>query len=428
MLDLNFIRKNPEIVQSAIVNKKRNKGLDIYDILKLDQEKIKLDQQLQVLYQQRNQYAKKKNIEKWSEIKADISKLEPQVKEISRQLTELLLRVPNIPLEDVPVWKDESENIILKTVWDAPDFDFQPKSHEEIWKNLGIINTEKASEVAWSRFNYLVGDGAMLEYALANYAISLLTDQKIIDNIIRKNWLNVSNKPFMPIVPPNFINPDVFLKMARLDPKEDRYYIESENLYLIWSAEHTLWPIHMNENIKAEDLPIRYFANTSCYRKEAWTAGKDVRWILRQHQFDKVEMLSYSWSEESLEEHKLFMAIQEYLVESLGLPYQQVLLCTWDMWVPNARHVDIEIRLPWQNKYRETHSADYNTDYQSRRLNIKTNIDGKKQFVHMNDWTAYALWRMIIAILENYQQKDWSVNIPKVLQPYMKKTKIEKKK
>ena len=167
---------------------------------------------------------------------------------------------------------------------------------------------------------------------------------------------------------------------------------------------------------------------SSCYRKEAWTYGKDMKWILRQHQFDKVEMLSYSSPTTSLEEHKLFMAIQEYLMKSLGLPYQQVLLCTWDMWIPNVRHVDIEVWLPWQNKYRETHSADYNTDYQSRRLNIKTEIEGKKQFVHMNDWTAYALWRIILAILENNQQKDGSVIVPEVLQPYMKKAKIEKNK
>jgi seryl-tRNA synthetase len=342
-------------------------------------------------------------------------------------LMNLLLKVPNIPFEDVPIWKDETENVILQKIWEIPEFDFKPKAHEEIWKNLGIINTERATEVAWSRFNYLIWDWAMLEYALANYAISVLTDRAIIENIIKEKWLNVSSKPFVPVIPPNFINPDVFLKMARLEPKEDRYFIESENLYLIWSGEHTLWPIHMNENLKEEDLPIRYFANTSCYRKEAWTYGKDMKWILRQHQFDKVEMLSYSTPDKSLDEHKLFMGIQEYLVKSLWLPYQQVLLCTWDMWTPNVRHVDIEVWLPSQDKYRETHSADYNTDYQSRRMNINTNVNWIKQFVHMNDWTAYALWRMIIAILENNQQEDWSVKIPEVLKWFMKKDKIEKK-
>lgn len=427
MLDLKFIRENPKLVQKAIEDKRKTTQVNVCDILRLDEEKLVLEKELQWLYQERNKSAKERDIEKWASVKIAISNLEPEVKKISEELMNLLLKVPNIPFDDVPVWKDETENVILKKDWEIPEFDFKPKSHEDIWKNLGIINTERATEVAWSRFNYLIWDWAMLEYALANYAISVLTDQEIIGDIIKKNWLKVSNKPFVPVIPPNFINPETFLKMARLEPKEDRYFVESENLYLIGSWEHTLWPIHMNENIKADELPIRYFANTSCYRKEAWTYGKDMKGILRQHQFDKVEMLWYSSPETSLDEHKLFMGIQEYLVKSLWLPYQQVLLCTWDMWTPNVRHVDIEVWLPSQNKYRETHSADYNTDYQARRLNIKTNIDWKKQFVHMNDWTAYALGRMIIAILENNQQKDWSVIIPEVLKWYMKKGKIEKR-
>jgi len=426
MIDIKLIRNNPQLVQNAINNKNKSWIVDVFNILELDTKNRKLEQELQELSQQRKQAAKKREIEKGIEIRNTISHLEPLAREAKEQLTKMLLLVPNIPHEDVPIGKDESENQVLKQIGEIPEFDFIPKSHEEIGKSLWIINIDRAVEVAGSRFNYLIWDGAMLEYALANYATSILTDPKIIQQIVQDNNLEVSTKPFMPVIPPNFINPEVFLKMARLEPKEDRYYIESEDLYLIGSGEHTLWPIRMNEIIEKSDLPLRYFANTSCYRKEAGTYGKDTRGILRQHQFNKVEMLSYSDPENSLEEHKLFTAIQEYLVKSLWLPYQQVLLCTWDMGTPNARHVDIEIWMPSQNKYRETHSADYNTDYQARRLNIKTETNGKKEFVHMNDGTAYALWRMIIAILENNQQKDWSVVIPAVLQPYMRKIKITK--
>lgn len=427
MLDINFIRNNPDVVQSAIQNKKKSTVLDVKQILELDKQKMDLEKDLQDLYNKRNIYAKEQNKEKWGEVKSSIMQLEPKLREISKRLLDLLLQVPNIPAEYVPIGKDESENKVLKTVGRIPKFNFDPKSHEEIGKALGIINTEKAADVVWSRFNYLIGDWALLEYALIQHATSVLMDQKILSDIIRENGLNVSDKPFIPVIPPNFINPDALLKMARLEPKEDRYYIESENLYLVGSAEHTLWCLHMNEMLNAEDLPLRYFANTSCYRKEAGTYGKDMKWIMRQHQFDKVEMLSYALPDKAMDEHRFFMAIQEYLMNSLWLPYQQVLLCTWDMGVPNVSHVDIEVWLPSQKKYRETHSADYNTDYQSRRLNIKTNDDGKKMLVHMNDGTWYALWRMIIAILENNQQKDWSVAIPEVLQQYMKKSVIQKK-
>ena len=427
MLDINFIRNNPEKVRESLKNRNKENLVDIYEVLSLDNEQTVLERKLQNLYNQRNNAAKSRNIEEWKIIKTEIKELENQKEIISKKLLELLLKIPNIPMDDVPIWKDENENKILKRVWEIPQFSFTPKPHEVLGKELWIINTEKASDVAWSRFNYLIWDGALLEKSLQDYARSILTDKEKINQIIKDNNLNVSDKAFIPVSPPNFINPETFLKMARLEPQKDRYFLKDDNLFLIGSAEHTLWPIHMWEIIPQKNLPIRYFATTSCYRKEAWTYGKDMKWILRQHQFNKVEMLSYSNPQDSFQEHLLFVAIQEYLVKSLWLPYQKVLLCTWDMWTPDVRHVDIEIRLPWQNKYRETHSADYNTDYQSRRLNIRTITDGKKEFVHLNDWTAYALWRMIIAILENNQQEDWSILIPQVLQPYMWKEKIVKK-
>ena len=228
----------------------------------------------------------------------------------------------------------------------------------------------------------------------------------------------------MPVVPPVLIRPDVFEKMARLHPKEERYYIESDGIYLIGSAEHTLGPMHMNENFSEKELPIRYVGFSTSFRREAGTYGKDTRGILRVHQFDKVEMESFTTFQDSDREQEFFVAIQEYLVKSLEIPYQVVLMCTGEMGDPNYKQIDIEVWLPGEGKYRETHTSDHMTDYQARRLNTKVQSKGRTEFVHMNDATVFAIGRTIIAILENYQQKDGSVLVPKVLQKWVGKKKI----
>jgi len=217
------------------------------------------------------------------------------------------------------------------------------------------------------------------------------------------------------------IKPDVYTKMARLSPedKTERYYIPSDDIYLVGSAEHTLGPIHIDQIIPEADLPIRYVAFSTAFRREAGSYGKDTRGILRVHQFDKIEMESFSKPEDSVLEQNFFVAIQEYLVKSLEIPYQVVSICTGDMGKPDARQIDIECWIPSQKKYRETHTSDLMTDYQARRLNTKLKRrDGKIEFVHMNDATAFAIGRILVAILENYQQKDGSIKVPKVLQKY----------
>jgi seryl-tRNA synthetase len=220
-------------------------------------------------------------------------------------------------------------------------------------------------------------------------------------------------------------------KMDRFDPIDDRYYFKEDKQLLVGSAEHSLGPIHMNQIIKEENLPIRYIGYSTAFRREAGTYGKDMRGILRCHQFDKLEMESFTTAENGLAEQNLIVAIQEYIVGQLEIPYQVVAICTGDIGKPDYRQIDIECWMPGQNKYRETHTSDYMTDFQSRRLNTKyKKTDGKTELVHMNDATAAAIGRMLIAILENYQQKDGSVKIPKVLQKYMPGgiKKIEKKK
>jgi seryl-tRNA synthetase len=223
------------------------------------------------------------------------------------------------------------------------------------------------------------------------------------------------------------IRPDAYVKMARLSPEveDERYYLEKDDLYLIGSAEHTLGSMHMDERISYKNFPLRYIGFSSSFRREAGSYGKDTRGIFRVHQFDKLEMESFTLPDNSLKEHKFLIKIQEYLMQSLKLPYRVMLVCTGDMGGPDARQVDIETWLPGQDKYRETHSADLMLDYQSRRLNTRFKKKGDLDFVHMNDATAFAIGRTLIAIIENYQQKDGSIQVPEVLQKYTNFKKID---
>ena len=288
----------------------------------------------------------------------------------------------------------------------------------------GRIEAPRGADVAGARFTYLKGDLVLLQNALHQLMLSILTSGETLRAIAQKAGLDVSPKPFVPVLPPLFIKPDVFQRMARLEPREERYHIEGDDLYLIGSAEHTLGPLHMDETLKAEELPLRYTALTSAFRREAGTYGKDMKGIVRLHQFEKMEMESFTLPEQGLAEQNFLIAIQEHLTAELGLAYQVVMTCTGDQGDPDARHLDIETWMPGQGKYRETHSADYMTDYQARRLATKVKgADGKSVFVHTNDATAFA-GRTLVAILENYQQADGTIAVPEALLPWMKKDKI----
>ncbi len=428
MLDIKLIRKNPDFITE--IAKLKWVNVDILSILELDSKKRLIEDNLQWLRTKRNQIWKSRNDalrEEGKNIKEEIQKLEETSRVVSKELYLLLSKVPNIPSADTPKWIDETQNVVLRQWGEIPKFDFDVKEHDELWVNLGIIDTERAAKVVGSRFSYLKWDLALMQFALVQHVFSILTNQEILEDIIKKNNINVSSKPFTPIVPPIFIKPSSYEKMARLEPKEERYYIPSDDLYLIWSAEHTLWAMHMDETFDEKELPVRYIGYSTSMRREAWSSWKDVRWILRQHQFDKLEMESFCLSENSVEEQNFLVAIQEYLLKSLNLPHQVVICCTWDMWTADARHIDVETWMPWQWKYRETHSSDLMTDYQSRRLNIKVKrSDWQRELVHMNDATAFAIWRTLIAIMENNQQKDWSIIIPEVLKKYINKDIIKK--
>ncbi|PJB98979.1 MAG: serine--tRNA ligase [Candidatus Nealsonbacteria bacterium CG_4_9_14_0_8_um_filter_36_17] len=424
MLDINLIRQNPEIVKKGIASKNTNPKL-VDDFLALDENWRKLTKEIDDLRAEQNKLSDERKIEEATKIKDKIQSLEKDLKNIEKNREEILWQIPNLPSEDTPVGRNESENKVLRQWSEPKKFDFKPRDHVELGELLDIIDIGHASKVSGTRFNYLKGPAALLEFSLINYVFDVLTDKKIIKSFAAKIDKNYPDKPFIPVLPPTMIRPDVLDKMGRLKPEEERYYIPKDDLYLAGSAEHTLGPLHMDEIIPGEKLPIRYVGFSTSFRREAGSYGKDTRGILRVHQFDKLEIESFTVPEDSTKEQDFIVAIQEYLMQSLEIPYQVVAICTGDMGGPDTRQIDIEAWLPSQNRYRETHTSDMMTDYQARRLNTRVKRkDGKLEFVHMNDATAFAIGRTLIAILENYQQKDGSILVPKVLQKYLNFKKI----
>ena len=426
MLDIKFIKENRDIVEAAIKNKKVTKVVDIDELLAVYEERKDLRKKLDELNQKRNIAAQNRAVEEGAVLKKEVVLLEAKLPDLDKKFMSLMIALPNIPSADTPVGKDDTENKVIRQVGEKPSFSFRPKEHWELGEALDLLDNERASNISGPRFTYLKGDLAMMQFALLQFGLETLTNENILEKIKNDAGLDISTKPFTIIVPPVFIKPAVFNRMARLEPKEERYYIPADDLYLIGSAEHTLGPLHMDEIVSVEKLPIRYAGYSSAFRREAGAAGKDTRGILRVHQFDKLEMESFCLPENSYREQELMVAIQEYIMKSLGLPYQVVIVCTGDMGIPDHRQIDIETWMPGQNKYRETHSADLNTTYQSRRLNTRfKNKDGKMDFVHMNDATVVAIGRTLVAIMENYQQADGSIKVPEALQKYMGKSVIK---
>jgi seryl-tRNA synthetase len=353
-------------------------------------------------------------------IKEQLVTIEARLKSAEDDLMDLHKRVPNMALADVPVGASENENVIAKKVGEPTKFDFTPRNHAELASDKGWLDKERAAKVTGARFAYLKGDLVKLQFALVQFVMDKLSDQSFIDEVIRESGLTVSNKPFLPILPPYMIRTELYDAMDRLEPRDDRYKIEDEDLWLQGSAEHVLGSMHANEILDEADLPIRYIGYATSFRREAGTYGKDMEGMFRMHQFDKLEMESLGIAEKGLDEHLFLVAIQEKLMQLLEIPYQVLLKCTADIGKPNARGVDIEAWLPGQGKYRETHTADYMTDYQARRLNTRVRRDsGELQLIHTNDATALPLSRGPIAILENHQQQDGTVWVPDALRSYL---------
>lgn len=426
MLDIQFIRDNPDLV----AEKSRQKGyeVDITQLLGFDDERRQLLQQVEDLRRQRNELSGQTKGQRPSdeqvaagrELKDKLANLEHQLASIEKEAQVLLKQVPNMPTDDVPVGATEAENVVAKQWGDKPQFDFEPKQHHELAEPKDWIDKERAAKVSGSRFAYLKGDLVRLQFAIIQYVMQTLGDEQIIKKLIDENHLQLSSKPFTPVLPPAVLRTEPYEASARLNAEEVTYKLEQDDLWLNASAEHTLCTMYWNEILPETELPIRYVGYSTSFRREAGTYGKDADGIFRMHQFDKLEMEVFSTPETGLDEHKLLVAIQEYLVQQLKIPYQLLQKCTADIGKPNARGIDLECWLPGQGKYRETHTADYMTDYQARDLKIRVKRgDGQVQLVHTNDATAFALGRTMIAIMENYQTADGNVDIPTVLKPFL---------
>lgn len=427
MLDLKYIRENSQAVQENA----KNKGytVSVSELLERDDARRSLMKVVDDLRERRNQNASKMKggrpeqsvIDEGKQIKAELSEHESELNELEAQVLTLQKAIPNMAAADVPPGATENENVVAKTVGQPTEFSFTPRNHYQIAEQRGWIDKERAAKVAGSRFAYLQGDLVQLQFAIVQYVFALLSDPAKLAVIAERAGLEgVSTKPFLPTLPPFMIRTDLYDAMDRLEPRDDRYKLEGDDLWLQGSAEHVMGSMYAGEIIDEAQLPLRHVGYATSFRREAGTYGKDMEGILRMHQFDKLELESFTTGDAGLTEHLFFVAIQEYLLASLDLPYQVVQKCTADIGKPNARGIDMETWLPGQDKYRETHTADYMTDYQTRRLQTRVRREsGELELAHTNDATAFALGRIMIAIIENNQQEDGTVVVPEVLRPYL---------
>lgn len=427
MLDIKFIRENVDRVKSAVNNK--NKNIDIDKLLELDERRREIMTRLDEARAEQNKASaeiakasgvdREEMIKSVAELKERVKALEEELAPVAEEFAGLLYQVPNITDPAMPVGKDENENVVIRQVGEKPSFNFEPKEHWKLGRELDLIDSEKAAEVSGARFWYLKGDLVRLQFAMHMFAIDTLTNEEIIKEVRDSLGLeHLSSKPFVPILPPVMVRDSVQKAIHRVFG-DQTYKIDDEELNLVASAEHTLAPYHMNETLDEAELPKRYVGYSTAFRREAGTYGKDMKGILRGHQFDKSEMESFTTQETGADEQKLIVGLQEYMVKKLGLPYQLVQICTGDAGGPDYQQIDIECWMPGQDAYRETHTSDFMTDYQTRGINAfyKT-AEGERKLLYANDATAFS-GRPLIAIMENYQQEDGTIKIPEVLQKYM---------
>ena len=427
MIDIKILRNNPDIVRKTL-HDKVVRWVDLDHVIDLDKKRLSLGQELDALRARRNELSS--SMGKWKpdpvmlaeakDLKEKIQVGEKEFEEVETEFLALYKKIPNIPSADTPIGLTEEENVVVKQWGEIREFDFPVKNHAEIGTIRGWIDKERAANVSGARFAYMKGEIVRLQMALVQWVMDTLGDSTVLDTIIAEHGLNVSNKPFTPVLPPLMIKTAPYDAMDRLEPREDRYKIEWEDLWLQGSAEHVLGSMHAGEIFAEADMPIRYLGYATSFRGEAGTYGKDMEGIIRMHQFDKLEMESFATAETASDEHLLFAGIQEYLMRALEIPYQKLQKCTFDIGKPNAKGSDIEAWLPGQGKYRETHTADYMSDYQSRRLQTRVRrASGEVELIHTNDATAFACGRALVAIIENYQNEDCTVTVPKVLRNYI---------
>jgi len=411
MIDLKILREEPEkIIQSC---RKRGAKIDIEKILKLEKQKRKLQKEIDLLRHQKKSVLPKKA----KEIKKILKEKEKEFKKISEIFLKEISRIPNFLLDEVPEGVDESQNVVEEIIGKKPKFNFTPKNYLDLNKNLDWIDLKRAAKVSGTRFGYLKNQAVFLETAILNYVFKNLASESFLKKIVKKNKLKISTIPFVPILPPVLIKPEMMQKMGYLDAfSEDFYFTQKDNLILVGTAEQSIGPMHTDEIFLEKDLPKRYLGFSICFRREAGSWGKDTKGIFRVHQFDKIEMFSFCKEEDSKEEHRLFLEIQKELMKELGLYFQVVRICSGDIGFCAASQFDLETWIPSENRFRETHSTSNCTDFQARRLNIRYKTkQNKLKFVHTVNGTAFAIGRILIAIMEQFQTKEGKVKIPEIL-------------
>jgi len=426
MLDIQFIRENKELVETK--SQQKGYSVDLDQLLTIDSKIRETIPKLDDIQNQRNNLASQfsnsspseSQLEHGRQLKDQSGELEKVLLELRQDFNKLHKLIPNMPLDGVPVGSSEEQNQVIKKVGESKDFGFQPLNHWDIRSAESLIDKKRAAKVAGSRFVYLKGGLVRMQFAMINWVMDKLSDEKLIEEIIRNNNLNLVAKAFNPILPPAMINTSSYMATTRLDAEEVTYKLADDNLWMNASAEHSLCNMYQDEIIPEAELPIRYLGYATSFRREAGSYGKDTEGIIRLHQFDKLEIEVFSTPETGLDEHKLLVAIEEYLLGQIGLPYEVMEKCTADIGKPNAKGVDINVWFPGQSKYRETHSADYMTDYQARSTKTRfRRTEGDVHFVHNNDATVFAFSRILAAIMENYQTRDGKIIIPEVLKNYM---------
>ncbi len=407
MLDINFIIQNKDKVKKGTKDKGYNPEV-VDHLLNANKTRRQLITDIEKLRAAKNKLSQKE-IKKGKKIKETLRRLEPNLKVVEEEFKKLLYQIPNLPSDDVPVGKDERDNKGIKKWGEIPKFSFKIRSYSELGESLDLIDTKRAGKVSGARFGYLKNEAVLLELGLINYAFEVLLKEG-----------------FIPLLPPAMISLDSMRDMGYLGDENigEMYVLDKDKLVLVGTAEQSIGPIHKDEVFDKKELPKRYLGFSACFRREAGSYGKDTKGIFRVHQFNKVEMFSFAEPENSDKEHEYLLSLEEKLMQKLEIPYRVVKMCSGDLGNPAARKYDIEAWFPAERRYRETHSTSTCTDFQSRRLNIKYRTkNGKLAFVHTLNGTAFSE-RPILAILENYQQKDGSVLAPKVLQKYVNFKKI----
>lgn len=422
MLNQKFIRENREAVEDAL--KKRNSDLSLLEFLQSEQKKRDLLKEVEELRNRRNvvseeigKYKKEKKdavelIAEMKEVADKIKSIETELRDIDEKMTSVALEIPNIPHESVPVGKDEEDNVEIRRWGEPRDFDFTPLNHWDIAETLDIIDFNRASKIAGARFSLLKDAGAKLERSLMNFMLDLNT-----------------SKGYKEVFPPLLVNRDAMTGTGQLPKFEmELFRTLDPEFYLIPTAEVPVTNIHRDEILKESDLPLYYTAYTPCFRREAGSYGKDTRGLIRQHQFNKVELVKFVRPEDSSDEHEKLTADAEGILQRLGLPYRVVNLCTGDLGFSASKTYDLEVWLPGQQRYREISSCSNFADFQARRARIRFKREGKKgtEFVHTLNGSGLAIGRTVVAILENNQQEDGSVVIPDALRPYMGEEIIKK--